>query len=259
MRYLFGDYSFSIFLWGLKDGWFAGFVFFLSIVCTILFDVYFGKFVMTFIDIGEIGCMSMTKCLVKQTRFFCMMLPVGVVLCILGQYGVFPPLAAIFASRCRSILATRRCRRSTGISAHLSSRAWRSAPNSGADCPYWRLHDPIHPKYALWDCSQAILKVAPSWWRRLAEGNQGLPEHGEVWHYRHGRENYPRNAAWQMALRCLTKCPCRAHRWGICWGAQEAIWHHCEKLLRYVLNHHQLGPYTPSNFAGSVYLVKDVS
>ena len=50
-----------------------------------------------FIDIGEIGCTCIPKCnwtmvnLLKQTRFF-MMLPVGVVLCMLGQYRVFPPV-----------------------------------------------------------------------------------------------------------------------------------------------------------------------
>ena len=50
---------------------------FQCIVCTILLNVYFGKFVMTFIDIGEIGCTSIAKChwmvvvvnLVKQIRF----------------------------------------------------------------------------------------------------------------------------------------------------------------------------------------------
>ena len=31
---------------------------FLCIVCLILFNVYFGKFMMTFIDIGQNGCMS---------------------------------------------------------------------------------------------------------------------------------------------------------------------------------------------------------
>ena len=58
-----------------KAGWLAGFMGFLCIVCTILFNVYFGKFGMTFIDIGEIGYMSIPKCywmvimvnLVKQT------------------------------------------------------------------------------------------------------------------------------------------------------------------------------------------------
>ena len=88
MRYLFGNYSYSICLWGLKAGWLAGFVIFLCIVCTFLLNVYFGKFVITFIDIGEIVCMSKPKYhwmvivvnLVKQTwifAFFCIMLPVG--------------------------------------------------------------------------------------------------------------------------------------------------------------------------------------
>ena len=51
---------------------------FLCIVCTILFNRYFGKFVMAFIDIRKNGCMSIPKChlmvlvinLVKQTWFF---------------------------------------------------------------------------------------------------------------------------------------------------------------------------------------------
>ena len=51
---------------------------FLCIVCTILLNVYFGKIVMSFIDIGENDCMSVPKChwmvivvnLVKQTGFF---------------------------------------------------------------------------------------------------------------------------------------------------------------------------------------------
>ena len=51
---------------------------FQCIVCTILFDVYFGKSVRRFIDIGEIGCMDTPKCnwmvivvnLVKQTWLF---------------------------------------------------------------------------------------------------------------------------------------------------------------------------------------------
>ena len=41
--------------------WSTGFMGFLCIVFTILFNVYFGKFVMTFTDIGEIGCMSILK------------------------------------------------------------------------------------------------------------------------------------------------------------------------------------------------------
>ena len=56
----------------------TGFMVFLCTVSTILFNVYFGKFVITFFDIGEIGCTSIPKChgvvfvahLVKQTWFF---------------------------------------------------------------------------------------------------------------------------------------------------------------------------------------------
>ena len=96
----------------------------------------FGKFAMTFIDGGEIGFMSIPKYhrlvtvvnLVKQTRFFCMMLPVVVVLCMPGQYGIFLRLAEIMATRRRGMLPTGRCRHSTGISARLSHGAWLSSP-----------------------------------------------------------------------------------------------------------------------------------
>ena len=74
--------------------------------------------------------------------------------CIPGQHWVFPPPTAIITTRSHGMLDTRRCKRSTGISAHLSSWAWRSSPR------FWgRLstHDPIHPKYVLWVCSLAIL------------------------------------------------------------------------------------------------------
>ena len=60
----------------------------------------------------------------QTNLIFCMMLPVGVVLCMPGQYRVFLPLAAIIAARRHGMLATRRCGHSTGISAHLYSRAW---------------------------------------------------------------------------------------------------------------------------------------
>ena len=127
MRYLFGDYSYFIWLWGLKTGWLAGFIVFLCIVCSILFNVSFGTIVMILIDNGEIDCMSIPKChwvvilvnLTKQAWFFCMMLFVGTVLCMPGQYWVFPPLAVIITTRRRGMLATRRCRHSTAISAHL--------------------------------------------------------------------------------------------------------------------------------------------
>ena len=77
MRYHFGDYSYSTCLWGLKADYLAEFMVFLFIVFTIVFNVYFGKSVKTFIDIGENACMSIPKChwmvivvnLVKQTWF----------------------------------------------------------------------------------------------------------------------------------------------------------------------------------------------
>ena len=168
-----------------------------------------------------------------QTWFFCMMLPVGVVLCMPGQYRVFPPLAVIIAARRRGMLAIWRCRRSTRISAHLSSRAWGSSPR-------------------FWGGFSILVIVRPNSFQICFMGLQsghlagcsttGLPEHGEVWRYRLGSGRYPRNAAWQIALRCFAKRPCRAHWWCICRGVQEAIWHHCEKLHWRVPNHHFHGP-----------------
>ena len=47
----------------MSKGWLVDRIYvFLCIVCTILVNVYSGKFVMIFIDIGEIGCMSKPKC-----------------------------------------------------------------------------------------------------------------------------------------------------------------------------------------------------
>ena len=119
----------------------------------------------------------------------------------LGIYcRVFPPLNVIITTRRRGMLATWRCRHYTGISAYLSSRAWQSSPIFGAGCPYWWLHGPIYLKHVLWGHSLAILQAAPSWWYCLAEGNQGLPEHGDVWRYHLGNGNYLWNGAWQVAL-----------------------------------------------------------
>ena len=82
-----------------------------------------------------IGRICIPKChwkiivvnLVEQRWFFFVTLPGGLVLCVPGQYRVFPPLAAIIAASRRGILASRRWRRCTGICTHLSSRAWRSS------------------------------------------------------------------------------------------------------------------------------------
>ena len=100
------------------------------------------------------------------------MLPVGVVLCMPGQHWVFPPPTAIIPARSHGMLDIRRCKCSTWISAHLSSRAWRSSPR------FWgRLftHGPIHPKHVLWVCSLAILQAAPSWWRCLLNEIRDYP------------------------------------------------------------------------------------
>ena len=78
---------------------------------------------------------------------------------------------------------------------------------SGADCPYWWLHGLIHPKYVRWGCILAIMQAAPSWWHCPADENQGLSEQSEMWHHSLGSGDYPRKAAWQMALRCFAKSP----------------------------------------------------
>ena len=71
----FGDYSYLYLFVGFRRRQVGRIYVFLYIICTILFNVYFGKLVMTFIDIGEIGCMSIPEChwmvivvnMVKQT------------------------------------------------------------------------------------------------------------------------------------------------------------------------------------------------
>ena len=188
----------------------------------------FWKTFMTFIAVGEIGCMNIPKChwmaivvyLVKQIWFFlfCIMLPVGVVLCMLGQYRVFPPLATIIIARRHGMIATWRCRHSTGILSIYPTGRGGAHQELGVVYPQWWFHGPNHPKYDLWGCSPANLWVAPSWWGCPAEKNQGLPKHGELWCYHLGSGSYPRNAAWQMEVRCFTKCRFRAHPWGRCRG-----------------------------------------
>ena len=153
------------------------------------------------------------------------------------------------------MLATRRCRRSAGISAHSSSRAWQSSPKFWDGLSIPAIAQPnlskicsVGLKYSdLEGCS--ILVTLPCW-----------------------RKSRTTRAWWGVALSwyivsgislkyCLangTKVFRRAYRWGICRGAQEAIWHQYEKLPRRVLNHHQLGPYKPSTFAGSTLQVNDI-
>ena len=181
--------------------------------------------------------------------------PGGLVLCVPGQYRVFPPLAAIIAASRRGILATRRWRRCTEICAHLSSRAWWrlsrfwgglsieliARPNSSQRCS-----------------SRAILEAAPSLWHCPAVGNRGLPQHDEEWRCHLDSGSCPRNNAWQMAQRCFAKCPYSAHRWDIRQGAQEEIWRYCGKLPIRGPNNHQLGPYEPGTLAGSAHQVNGV-
>ena len=163
MRYFWQLFIFYLLVRSKGRLW-EGFLVFVCILCTILFNVYFGNFLMTFIDIGEIGCMNMPKLSLDgicsksgQTNLIsCLMCPVGVVLCILGQYWVFPHLVATIAPRHHGMLATGCCRCSTGISVHYSSRAWQSSPRFGGGLSTLVISCPIHLKYVL-----AILQAAP--------------------------------------------------------------------------------------------------
>ena len=51
-KLLWGTFLAIIHILSAWEVWLLGFMDFLCIACTILFNVYFGKFVMTFIDIG---------------------------------------------------------------------------------------------------------------------------------------------------------------------------------------------------------------
>ena len=134
------------------------------------------------------------------------------------------------------MLATRIYRRSAGILPIYPAGLDEAHHDSWAVCSYCWLHGPIHPKYVLWGCSLAILV------KLLHLGDALLKE----------IKNYPKYCL-ANSTKLFAKYPCRAHRWGIRRGAQEAIWHHCEKLPRRVPNHHQLGPYKPGAFFGSAH------
>ena len=189
---------------------------------------------------------------------FFVTLPGGLVLCVPGQYRVFPPLAAIIAASRRGILATRRWRRCTGICAHLSSRAWRSSSRFWGGLSIELIARPNSSQRCSMGYSRAILEAAPSLRHCSAVGNRGLPWHDEEWRCHLDSGSCPRNNAWQMALRCFAKCPYRAHRWDIRQGAQEGIWRYCGKLPIRGPNHHQLGPYEPGTLAGSAHQVNGV-
>ena len=101
----------------------------------------------------------------QTNLIFCLMLPVGVVLCMPGQYQVFPALAAIIATRRRGMFATGVLH---GFLSIYPARLHRAHQDCGAGCPYWWLHGPIHPKYVRWaavwrSCSCSILLLLPCW------------------------------------------------------------------------------------------------
>ena len=179
--------------------------------------------------------------------FFFVTLPGGLVLCVPGQYRVFPPLAAIIAASRQGILATRRWRHCTGICAHLSSRAWRSSSRFWGGLSIELIAWPNSSQRCSMGLQSAILEAAPSLWHCPVVGNRGLDS-----------GSCPRNNAWQMALRCFAKCPYRAHRWDIRQGAQEGIWRYYGKLPIRGPNHHQLGSYEPHTLAGSAHQVNGV-
>ena len=122
---------------------------------------------------------------------FCMMLPVGLVLCMPGQYWVFLTLTVIIAARRGGMLATRHCRYFIGISANLSIRVWWSSPWFWGRLYILVIAQPSSPQYAygglqsgdLAGCS--ILVMLPCW--RKSRTTQAW--HGEVWCY--GSSSYP--------------------------------------------------------------------
>ena len=91
MRYLFGCYSYSFCLWGLRAGWLAGF-FMYCMLCfvfmCILVNLWWHLFILKKLAAWAYLMSLGGNCGKSgQTNFnFCMMLPVGVVLCMPGQY-----------------------------------------------------------------------------------------------------------------------------------------------------------------------------
>ena len=221
----------------------------LCIVCTILFNVSFGKFVMTFIHIAEIGCMIIPKCqwmvivvnLVKQTwcGFVCArsVSSVPASSCDNRRYASWhawhKTLQAFYKDFCPfilqgwaeltkimcvlSVLLIAQSNSSQVCSMGLQSGDLAScSPDSkvhGANMgPTRVLSAPGVPMLALWNLLSGSTLVTSPYWKE----SRTTRARGEVWRYRRGSGNFPRNDAWQMALRYFAKCPCRAHRWGIC-------------------------------------------
>ena len=109
-----------------------------------------------------------------------LMLPVGVVMCMPGQYRVSPPLTAIIATRRHGIITTRRWRHSTGISAHfgdvalLEGNQWLSE-----HVELWR-YPGSNPWNTAWEMAWMCFAKCPcrAHWRGVCRGAQGA-----IWHH----------------------------------------------------------------------------
>ena len=155
---------------------------FLCIACTVLFNVYFGKFDDIYWYwwkwLHEHTKISLDSNCGKSGQTNFIFLHVGVVLYKPGQ--VFMPLAAIITTRHHGMLATSHCRHSTGISTHLSSRAWWRSPR------FWIVFSML---IIAWLNSSQIcymglqsgdLAGCSILLTLFVEGNQAQPEHGQV-------------------------------------------------------------------------------
>ena len=157
------------------------------------------------------------------------------------------------------MLATKHCGHSTGISAHLSSRAWRSSPRFRDRLSILTI---VWPNFipnmfygvAVWRCCRlhylgdvALLKEIKDYPSMLRCGVIVLVA-----------VVIPKKLPGTNSTKVFLKKTFRPHQWGICRGAQEVIWHLCEKLPRHVTNHHQLGPYKPGTFVGSAHQVNNI-
>ena len=72
--------------------------------------------------------LHLNKRLIKQSRRWRFEAACWCGFVYVGSVSELPPLTAIITASHPGMLATRRCRRSTGIYAHLSGRVWWSLP-----------------------------------------------------------------------------------------------------------------------------------